>query len=302
MSKPAQLLWTAEDLARLGELVERVASNTEIAAALGRSRNAVVMKRRKTTVRQVPELPGWKCSPLGNQRWWTAERVLAGLKDFASKHKTLPTSAHVYNEMKKGHMEWPTSDRVLEFHGSMPAAWAAAGYKVSRLWVPWTQEDDDFLLEHAGTMTLKRVAARMGRSWGACKRRLYDLGAGRARDVSGYLSAMQVSALYDCPHARVERLIASGELPARKVQGGHYWRIDPEDCERIKAVLTAPKRHSYRTTPPAHGDYDRRYGLKRVKVDGKTVRMPNHAHKDGDGIHVPLTKFRPSERRFAGVG
>ncbi len=296
--------WTAGEVARLGEMVAVGDSYETIAAVLGRSVNAVTLKRRRGFPPPPAKGPRWMGSPLGNRRWWTAERVLEGLRDFAAKHAALPTSDHEYSALKRGHMEWPTAARVLELHGTMADAWAAIGKKVSRQWVPWTVEEDDYLLETAGAFTLRIIARRLRRSAAACRRRLYDLGAGRARDVSGDLSAMQVAKLYDCPLARVKRFIATGKLPARKVVGGHYWRIDPGDCERIKGELSAPKRHSYRTSAVSdHGDYERRYGLRRVVVGGKTVRVTaNVARRDADGIHVLATRFRPYVRRFGEVG
>ena len=289
--------WSGEEMARLGEMVAAGMADAEIALQLGRSLDAVKVRRNRFFPKPAGEyVPGFGKTPPGRMVYWTEERVLAGLRDFAAAHKVLPTSDHEYSRLKKGHPEWPTGVRVMEFHGSMADAWAAVGRKVSRLWVSWTRADDDYLLEHAGEQTLKVIGKHLRRSWAACKRRLYDLGAGRARDVSGHLSAMQVAAIYDCPLARVKRLIAAGTLPAKRVQGGHYWRIEPEDCERIKAVLTARKTGPYRTSPPSHGDHDRRYGLKRVRVDGKVVRV---ARQDGDGIHVPVTKFRPYVGRYA---
>jgi hypothetical protein len=157
----------------------------------------------------------------------------------------------------------------------MADAWDAIGAprsRVSRLYAPWSQEDDDFLLDSAGTYTLKLIARRLGRSWPACKRRLYDLKAGRARDVSGFMSAMQVAKEYGCPLHRVSDLIARGELPAKKVLGGHYWRIDPADAEAIAGKLKAPKR-TYRKRPADFGDYERRYGLRRVSINGRIVRV-----------------------------
>lgn len=265
--------WSPEEQALLGELVASGVADEEIALQLGRSLDAVKVRRQRFYPRPKASAPRWKGSPLGNQRWWTRDRVIAGLTDFAAANRgPLPTSDHVYSVAKKGHMEWPPAGRVLEFFGTMADAWAAVpGTKgrYQRGWAPWTQEEDDTLLELAGNMTLKRIGARLGRTWGACKRRLYDLQAGRARDVSGYMSALQVAKEYGCPADRVSRLIASGELKAHKVQGGHYWRIDPADAEAVAGKLRAP-RVTQKSRPLDTGDYRRRYGLRRtVGPDGK---------------------------------
>lgn len=277
--RPGDRRWTDEDMAQLRALDAAGTPVVAIAEALGRSRHAVQIRLQRF-VREAgdPEVNlGFGKGRPGRERFWTEERTVAGLRDFAARMPgPLPTSDHVYNDLKKGHLEWPTASRVLEYFGSMADAWAAAGVKkgrISRRWVTWTQEDDDLLLELAGEVTLKVIARRLGRSWAACKRRLYDLGAGRARDVSGHLSMMQVAKEYGCPLARVEKLVKDGTLPAKRVQGGHYWRILPEDCERLKAVLSAPKR-TYKTVPADFGEYDRKYGLRRRRVDGRVQRVP----------------------------
>lgn len=274
--KPAAFsrTWTAADDAVLASAVAAGRPLDEVAAELGRSRNAVQLRKQRTMPRPAPDGSvnhGWSPGLGRLERYWTPERVRDGLRDFATRHKgQLPTSAHEYSRLKKGHLEWPTAAYVLEAHGSMADAWASIGApkaRYNRGWVPWTQEDDDYLLERAGSVTLKIIAKALGRSWPACKRRLYDLGAGRARDVSGYMSASQVAAEYKCPLQRVQDLIARGELPAHRVHGGHYWRIDPADLAAVEPKLKAPKR-THRKAQLDVGDYRARKGLRRVMIDG----------------------------------
>jgi hypothetical protein len=264
--------WTDEESVALAEMAGAAMPIPAIAEALGRSEVAVAIRIRRRVLCPVDgRVPvfgrGTHRGEDGVRLYWTRERCIEGLRDYARRNRgPLPTSDHVYNQVKKGHPEWPVSARVLEHFGTMADAWEAAGARkgrYSRLWVPWTQEDDDLLLELAGEQTLKRIAVRLNRSWGACKRRLYDLQAGRARDVSGHMSMAQVAEFYACPVTRVKALIDSGELPAKRVGGGHYWRIDPADCERLRDRLKAPKV-THRAVPPDFGDYRRRYGLRRV--------------------------------------
>lgn len=280
--KPAQMyrVWTPDEMERLKTSLLFGRSSEEIALELGRSVNAVRIRRNRFLPKSKPATDvnhGWSPGYGRIEKYWTEERIQEGLIDFAAKHRgPLPNSDHEYSRLKKGHMEWPTASAVLDLFGTMSDAWTAIGQgraRVTRQWVPWTQADDDYLLERAGEQTLKIIGKHLGRSWMACKRRLYDLGAGRARDVSGYLSAMQVAKEYNCPLSRVMKLIRSGELPAKRVQGGHYWRVAPEDCERLKATLSAPKTKSYQGSPPSLGDYDRRYGYRRIRVNGRTVRV-----------------------------
>jgi hypothetical protein len=292
-------------MAVLESAVSTGRSLEEVAGELGRSLNAVRIRRQRffPTSRDLSRSPGWQGGSVpGGGRYWTSERIDEGLRDFARRHRgPLPTSDHVYNALKVGHMEWPTGQAVLELHGTMADAWGAIGAPKSRYnrgWVPWTQADDDFLLEHAGSQTLKVIAKQMGRSWAACKRRLYDLGAGRARDVSGYMSAMQVAAEYKCPVGRVEALIRRGELRARKVVGGHYWRIDPEDLAEVEAKLRAPKR-THRKARVDLGDYRLHYGYRRVPgADGKVRQVAVTAGAvERDRVKATRKEMEEAKRR-----
>lgn len=274
MRRPPQQFrpWTDAEMAALAEGLGAGRSVEELAVELGRSVDAVRIRRNRF-LPPVERPNRFGSAPLGNRRWWTRERTLEGLRDFARRNRgQLPTSDHLYSLAKKGHMEWPPATRVLEFFGTMAGAWEAAGAsraRYTRGWVAWTQDDDDYLLEHAGEQTLKVIAKHLGRSWAACKRRLYDLGAGRARDVSGHLSAAQVAQEYGCPQGRVIQLIKAGELRASRVRGGHYWRIAPEDLKAVEPKLRAPKR-THRASEPHAGDYRRRNGLRRVRdADGR---------------------------------
>lgn len=273
--RPAQLsrTWTEEEQARLRELVLRGLPWSEVAVELGRSVDSVHVRWQRLAA-QAGLKDRWG-RPLGQKRWWTRERVVAALADYAARNRgPLPTDQGAYQRAKGGHYEWPPAARVLEFFETMADAWEAVpGTKGrhTRGKAAWTQAEDDLLLSLAGEWTLKVIAPRLNRSWAACKRRLYDLGAGRARDVSGYLSALQVAAEYGCPADRVTRLIASGELKAHKVTGGHYWRIDPLDAAAIAARLRAPRRTQKRR-PLDVGDYRRRYGLRRRQMEDGSVR------------------------------
>lgn len=275
---PGRRLWTDDDMAQLADLVAIGAPRVEIAELLDRSLAAIDIRARRILCPIDGNKPRWGAAPYGQKLYWTQVRTLAGLQDFAQKHRgALPTSDHDYNSLKVGHMEWPTAQKVLEYFGSsMASAWEAAGVsrkRFNRGWVEWSDEDDQYLLEHAGEETLKLVGAHLGRTAPACKRRLYDLKAGRARDVPGWLSAAQVAKEYAAPLSRVIRLIQAGTLPAFKVKGGHYWRVNPIDADHIKQLLEAPKKHSYQASPPDVGDYYRRYGLRRTMRDGRIVRV-----------------------------
>lgn len=271
--------WSVDEMATLAAAVRDGRPLEDVALELGRTLNAVRIRRNR-------KFPGPKPDPGVNHGWapaigriekyWTEERIRDGLRDFVRTHRgALPRSDHEYSRLKKGRLEWPIAANVLGIFGTFPDAWAAVGAPKSRYTrrrVPWTQDEDDYLLGHAGEQTLKVVGARMGRSWAACKRRLYNLDAGGARDVPGYLSAAQVAKEYNCPLTRVRGLIARGELKAHRVKGGRYWRIDPSDVEAIAEKLKQPKR-TYTGVHPDVGDYERRYGLRRVRINGRIVRV-----------------------------
>lgn len=183
------------------------------------------------------------CSPLGRNRYWTRERMVVALKDFMTRHRGPLPAKRRYERKKRGHAEWPPANRVLEEFGSFAAAWEAVGSedRVCYSHIPWNDEQDDELLEHAGLMTLGLLARRLGRTAQACSDRLQSLDTPRALDVAGYLTAGQVAREYGCPESRVRRLIREGQLPAFRVRGGHHWRISTEDCEAVRELLTAPK-------------------------------------------------------------
>lgn len=277
--RPGTRPWSEEESVQLAELWAAGTPREEIAAALGRSPTAIQVRIPRFIGCPIDgNLPHWGRSPYGAEAYWTQARTLGGLRDFVARNKgILPSSSDAYSVMKRGHMEWPPAGRIFDHYDSMADAWAAAGAsprRYRRLWVDWTQDDDDLLLGMAGTMTLDLIAKRLGRSAGACKRRLYDLGAGRARDMSGHYSAAQVAELYGCPLARGNSLIKHGLLKAHKITGGHYWRIDPGDIDaRVENILRAPKR-THTTVPSDTGNYERRYGLRRKTVNGRQVRVP----------------------------
>lgn len=274
--------WSAEDTATLRALTREGLPPSVIAHRLGRSRVAVLIRQQRDrecrTVRGLdePYVPAWGRSPGRGRLYWTRERIVEGLRAFARAHRGPLPESHEYSRAKKGHPEYPTTDNVLKHFGTFAAAWEAAGASKSRIrrtWTPWTDDDNELLLDLAGRMTMALVAKRLRRTPGACRRQLYEMQAGRARDVPGYLSASEVAEQYGCPWGRVIRLIERGTLPAKRVQGGHYWRIDPADCERIRPLLTAPKR-THKSAPPVTDNYDRDYGYRRVTVAGRAVRIP----------------------------
>lgn len=201
---------------------------------------------------------------------WTPERIEAALRAYVRRSSgMLPSGSDEYNALKKGDPSLPVAVTVVKRYGGISRAWLAVGApkaRVSFLGDAWTDEEVEYLLEHAGSQTLRQIEKRLHRSWSACKRKLYDLGI-RARDAQGYMSASQVAAEYSCPQGRVIRLIERGVLKAHRPAGKtNLWAIDPADAKAIEAQLRAPKRthrpeNGYRTDI---GDYRAHYGIRRT--------------------------------------
>lgn len=218
--------------------------------------------------------PAFGAAPTGNVLYWTRERVLLGLRDFMAVHPKgqLPCSDDLYNALKKGNPSWPRASRVLEEFGSMARGWLAAGAPPARITlhnIDWNADEDEYLLENAGRMSLAAIARRLHRSYGSVRSRLNRTHGKRAREVQCYLSAAQVAAQFNVPYHRVQELCRTGRLKAKKRLG--TWQIDARDCVG-HAQLNAPKR-TYRKIAPDVGDYYRRYGIRRrMGADGKLER------------------------------
>lgn len=209
-------------------------------------------------------------TPFARERVWTPERVAAALKAYVRRTTgQLPSGSDQYWRMKSGDPSLPVANMVIEQYGAISRAWLAVGAPKSRvalLGCAWTDEEEAFLLERAGNMTLRDIAKRLHRSWPACKRKLYDLGT-RARDAQGYMSGMQVAEEYGCSIHRVYDLIRSGALPAHHPAGKvNIWAIDPADAMAIKDQLREPNRthkaeNGYRVASVEHRRY---YGIRRT--------------------------------------
>jgi hypothetical protein len=212
----------------------------------------------------------------GNRRWWTRERVLTALQQAIKElHGPLPCADYKWNEVKKGRLDWPPASRVLEYFGAMGRAWLAAGAPRSRVIlrnIAWTASEQAYLLEHAGNETLSVIARRLRRSYQSVRARLSKNLKITARANQGLLSAAELSREFHCSYHRIRRALGSGQIKGSFDQVRNRWQIDTvELTPQALAILTAPKLHSYKTTPPDLGDYYRRHGLMRKIIDGKMM-------------------------------
>jgi hypothetical protein len=211
----------------------------------------------------IEPAPGWQKAN-GRRLYWTDDRVREALRLFRREHGRVPNAAD-YNRLIKGDRRFPVAQRVWRYgSGVWSTAWERAGVRdTSYLWNDWTDEDEDYLLENAGRITLAAIARHLKRSYDACHRRLYDLGV-QARNARGYLTGQECARAYGVPIHRVLDLVRTGKLAAHK-GAGNYWQIDPESAEACPE-LKAPKR-THKNTPADLGDYRQRYGLRRTKRD-----------------------------------
>jgi hypothetical protein len=173
--------------------------------------------------------------------------------------------------MIKSDGRFPTAQRVYRYGGGVwSAAWERAGVKgTQHLWNEWTPEEEETLLDLAGRVPLAEIGRRLKRSYGACKRRLYDLGV-RARSARGYLTGQECAREYNVPITRVYQLIAEGKLAATKGPGGSYWQIDPDSAMRCSELQSPKQTHT--SVPADLGDYRQRYGIRRTKRDQPRYR------------------------------
>jgi hypothetical protein len=213
-----------------------------------------------------------------HKRLWTREHVLATLKNAGNEIQgMLPCVDANYNEMKKDRLDWPPSRRILEYFGSMGRAWLAAGFskkRVSLRNINWLPEEDNYLKEHAGEMTLNQMAKYLCRSYQSVRHRLNRELKIRARYNQGYVSASELAKLYGCSCHRIRRALAEGIITGKFDSIRNRWQIDLIDLTpEAKDLLKAPK-DTHKTWPTDLGDYYKRYGLKRTMINGKLVRVP----------------------------
>lgn len=204
---------------------------------------------------------------------------MAGLVRAASEIQgQLPCRDAAYNGIKKGHLDWPTSHRVLEFFGSMARGWLAAGAPKTRISlqnINWTPTEETYLKAHAGEKTLEEIATYLRRSYGGVKTRLNKNIGISARGNQGFFSAAELAKEFGCPYHRVRTALAEGKIHGKFDRCRNRWQVDLARLTlAAKAILEAPKLHSYKNSPPDLGDYYQRYGLRRQKVNGQMVMVP----------------------------
>lgn len=266
--------WTPEEIEYL-RTHYGLKPKKEISVDLGRSLHAIqnIFYRRLGGATRL-EL----CSPnlQGAKLVWTKEKVIEGLQAAAKElGRQLPTSDEVYNPLKKGRYDWPPALYIYKYFPTFAVAWLAAGIKPSRVNLSstkWTEEEDEYLLTHAGDIRLVTIAKYLRRSYGGVRGRLRFKNHLKARHNQGYLSAAELAKHYNCPYHRVRDALIAGKIKGFRSRIRNDWQVDLVDIdEQALEILEQPKLKTHRTTPPDIGDYMKRHGLKRTKVNGKRV-------------------------------
>lgn len=216
--------------------------------------------------------PNWQ----GRKRLWTEEKVISALAEAIKQTKgPLPCRDDLYNKIKKGKLDWPPSARILKYFHSMARAWLAAGAprrRVRLFNIDWTEEEKEYLLEHAGTYTLKRIARDLIRTYGAVRGELRSVGIA-SRHNQGFMSAAEIAKEYDCPYHRVCHMLSARILRGRYDRKRNRWRVDPGTISaKIETLLRAPKV-THKSSVTDRGDYYQRYGISRCRIGGKVVAV-----------------------------
>lgn len=212
---------------------------------------------------------------IGSRPFWTREKVIAALsKAMTEIRGPLPCFDREYSRLKKGRLDWPTSGRVLKLFGSMARGWLAAGANKNRVTlnnIAWTDEETEYLLEHAGEKKLKDIAFYLRRSYNAVRARLGKTHKIRARDNQGFISAAQLSKELHCSCHRLRSLLAEGFIKGAWFdKTRNAWRINPTRiAPEVRRVLTAERR-THKTWPMDCGDYYQRHGL--IRKNGKAIK------------------------------
>lgn len=214
----------------------------------------------------------------GNRRFWTRERVLAGLALAKKEIKgPLPCSDDTYLVLKKGRLDWPTAAAIYQEFGSLARAWLAAGAGSQRVDLKnndWTLKEEAYLLEHAGEKTIGEIAQHLRRSPGSVRSRLNKNLKTTARANQGLYSAAELAKEFGCPYQRVRNALREGKITGTYDPLRNRWQVDYDDLTPgALAILQAPKTHSYKNSPTDLGDYEKRHGLKRKIVGGKVIRV-----------------------------
>src|SRR5579859_3188682 len=124
-------------------------------------------------------------SDRGIAKIWTKDKALEAIALFHAEHGSV--SRREYERLKAGDPRFPSAKVVIALFGGLRASLLLIGDK-NRGQLVWSQEEDDFLRERVGTMTVKSIARRLGRSYIATRKRMFHLQI-HHKDNDGRLTA-----------------------------------------------------------------------------------------------------------------
>lgn len=200
--------------------------------------------------------------PKINPRFLPAiDRVLiTGIKlGSAGKRQAINRVLQLIPEWKRGdcwqrirHLRKIAKLEALQVHPPNGRAPEANLVRAGRSWHPWTEEDDDKLLNWAGYEPVDKIAQRLSRSSRAVRFRLCSLGmSGR---VSDGWSLRALQKLLRVSPARLRQFIGSGMLRVRDPRvtvkslarfcQRNCTSLDPAAVSRV-AALTATRKEAY---------------------------------------------------------
>lgn len=87
------------------------------------------------------------------------------------------------------------------------------------MWMPgkrWTPEEDAFLKEKLGRLSIKRMAQKLNRTPIAVRARIYNLGLGRTAEASGLLTVSRLAKSLNVDKSIVDRWVNSKGLKTIK--------------------------------------------------------------------------------------
>lgn len=175
------------------------------------------------------------------ERWWTRDRVLAGLRRFHREHGLAPTSTEEWQRLTgtpggdNSHPErrpYPSFYGVLSHFATFRQAWEAAGVDVDRSYEGWSALEDWYLYEGTGVLTREELAADLNRTPDAVHRRLYDLGL-NAWQRWGW-TPHRIERAAGITSSILRRYMDWGEIPWFK--GTKVIYIDPGDLVVVEEI------------------------------------------------------------------
>lgn len=138
--------------------------------------------------------------------------------------------------------------------------------------VPWTEDEREYLFNHAGRYTLKHIAQRLGRSYGAVRGQLRIAGV-PSRHNQGFMSAAEIAKEFDSPYNRVCRMLKTAKIKGRYDKRRNRWEVDPVAITPDVIISLLRPKKTHKSWPTDKGDYYSRYGLRRQIIEGRLVTV-----------------------------